>query len=192
MPLNTLTRDKTAREEEDESEAEIHGTLLPDDRAPSVPPPSTGSFDASEDTAPSVPPPSTGSFGGEPIAAEETGIRRHSSGSRRQKGANRKLEVRRRLAAEVEQGVAAAHEEDPDLRNKDTDLRLLNVGSWGGRAARVWGGVAGFLFYMKGLFYSRLLCTVPARCASAGRVVASEDNRRAEDFLSRRCGTSRL
>lgn len=39
----------------------------------------------------------------------------------------RKLEARRRLAREVEEGVAAAHENDPDLQNKDADLRLLNV-----------------------------------------------------------------
>lgn len=39
----------------------------------------------------------------------------------------RRLEARRRLAVEVEQGVKAAHDEDPDLKEKDKDLRLLKV-----------------------------------------------------------------
>lgn len=47
---------------------------------------------------------------------------------------DRKLEATRRrqrrrllLAKEVEEGVRAAHQKDPDLQVKDADLRLLNV-----------------------------------------------------------------
>lgn len=42
-------------------------------------------------------------------------------------GVRRKLETRRRLAIEVEQGVKAAHDEDPELKEKDEDLCLLKV-----------------------------------------------------------------
>ena len=45
---------------------------------------------------------------------------------------------RRRLATEVEEGIRAAHQEDPDLRAKDADLKLLNV-----RLGRVMGGGGG-------------------------------------------------
>lgn len=62
-----------------------------------------------------------------------------SSGPKMGGNARRKLEARRRLAKEVEEGIAAAHEEDPDLRAKDADLRLLNVST----LKRVGGGGGG-------------------------------------------------
>lgn len=48
-----------------------------------------------------------------------------------------KLGIIRRLAREVEGGLLAAHEGDPDLRKKDDDLKLLNVSDGGGSTATV-------------------------------------------------------